>query len=486
MNSIYNENALTTAAKNAAKKVANKITGVPENSRITTDANGKTYKQYFSDTERKNVVNTAARLNNPDTKAGVADMCKKLKNIQATLKLINDRQEDAIPSRDRVSQRKGEAHDIKELNAQKREILDTIDKLGYKYKISGTAKNSTIRISNPVDPNEVYIIENGGNKNMYTVSDFKKMKVDVYEDASKGKISDNLKNYLLTYLERCIAEVNAKEAIMESVNEEVNTQKANFTEFVNASFEEGLITKKQHDIMLEMAEDDIMYDTEVVTVESVNADISALVDAYLEAADNNDEESKAEIKAALESAKEIKAVLEGGKDCGEIQSKLDELEIELTDDEKKIVKALDKKICDAQNGDAGEEAPVEDSKEDKKEDAPAEGGEEEVKECGELTKPISTGATDGETSARVAQLQADIARYKSNEQKMENEEKAEIKEVIADAPQPNQAPLSDDHTEIQGDVHLKGAITEYVEESVMNGMYSEEDAALIERYMGMM
>jgi len=480
MNSIYNESFVSKVKD----FYDHKIKGIPENRTLTTDAKGNPYVQYSTDAERKSAAETAAKVSNPNNKSEVKDLCNKLKNVQNILKLLNNQQRDAIYSKVRESQRKGENYDIKALNAERESIIKDLGELGYDVKPSGDM-SKPIKVSNPSDPKEVYYIENGGNKNMYTVSDFKKMKVDVYEDASKGKISDNLKNYLITYLEKCIIEANAKEAIMESVNEEIESQKSNFTEFVNASFEEGLITERQHDIMLEMAEDSIMYDTDVVTLESVNDDISALIDAYLEAADNNDEDAKDEIKSALESAKDIKMMLEGGKDCGEIQSKLDELKIELTDDEKKIVAALDKKICDAQSAPAEDEEPAKEDGKCSEKEEPAE-GEEEVKECGELTKPISSGATDGESSARVAQLQAEINRYKSNEQRMENDEKNEIKDVIADAPDPNQAPLSDDHTEIQGDVHLKGAITEYVEESVMNGLYSEDDARLIEKYMNMM
>ncbi|MDE6491856.1 MAG: hypothetical protein K2L37_01745, partial [Lactobacillus sp.] len=269
--------------------------------------------------------------------------------------------------------------------------------------------------------------------------DIKAMRLDVYEDAAAGKITDNLKNYLLTYLEYVDLQLEKGEVFTEAVSGIIEQKRSDFIDFIDKSFNEGAIDRYQRDIMLEMSGEDFMFDVPTPDM------IPDLVAQYLEAAKEGDDATKEQIKEKLDTAKDLEKIADeeqGNEDevtesaCETLKQKLSELKVDLTDEEKDLVDKLDDKIKKAKNGncnkedtdydDDSDEEPDEEEEEETDEEPPKKKGgkeeapEEEEKEVKESVNSFNkSGLTRKEKKEMLSYVQeaADDGIYSEEELK---------------------------------------------------------------------
>lgn len=203
------------------------------------------------------------------------------------------------------------------------------------------------------------VYKEGVENTMFSMTDIKSMKLDIFEENAAGKITDNMRDYMLTVIESVTPAVERMDAYLEAVAEKLNVKRDHFVEFVEESFNVGLINMRQHEVLMELAQDDFMFEG------PQPEDIPAMVMAYIEAAKEGNEEAKAEIKKDIDEAKEVKemkdnaeaeAVTEGA-DCS-IVEKLESLKCKLTDEEKAMAEKFDQMIADGMKKEAPAEEPA--------------------------------------------------------------------------------------------------------------------------------
>lgn len=262
-----------------------------------------------------------------------------------------------------------------------------------------------------------------GVTDMLNMSEVKSIKLDIFEKGASGAISKNMQDYLLTYIEGVeneVAQMENHSAIMESVYAD---QKDEFVTFVREAYENNMITGKQYEVLTLLAnEHELLY-------ESPEESIPELVEQFLEAAEEGNEERKAQIRNRIETVNKLREnVVTEGASCESIAEKLEELKIKLSDEEKAVVEKIDEAIKEKMKG-CEEKKPEEDPKEDVKD-----GGDGEVE-----------GEGEGEEEEPVKESSLNI--------------------TIAD----------------------KEELYNYLNESVENGVYTEEDkkriSTMIEKYV---
>ena len=394
-----------------------------------------------------------------DVKKTAKDIMQRNTDIPSEISRLKGELEDEIAYRQKISsqamdprkraergvQFKGRIEDLKTTQEKIDKIIRSLRSYGVRVR-----KEALVRGK---------IVYEGGHVTMFNSNDIKRMKLDVFEDNSRGVISNDLRDYMLITLESVSKEIERVEAYNEAVDAYVSDQREKFVDFIRESYNVGLISDLQKEVMLEMAEDDFIF-------EAPNPDmIPELVSAYIEAAKEGNEDKKGFIKEQIEAAKELKNVANGsddssddvvteGTDCS-ILEKLESLKVKLTDEERATAERFDELI--ANGGEVKSEEPKDDKKKEdpeevdsKKEDKPEDESENVPEEEG--------GSAEGE----------------------------QVKESVVES-------VSDKITTGFESVVLESSITDadvegimnYVAEAVEDSVYSEEDKARIERLLKM-
>lgn len=330
---------------------------------ITTSQNGNitNYSYTNKKADRREAKILAAR-NTPEVQTRINDLKQSLSNLVSEYKMVGGTGIDSNRKAERGDQLKGRLAHHKDL---KKKIDDTVSELR--------------RLGCSVNPDALkrgkIVYKEGVENTMFSMTDIKSMKLDIFEENAAGKITDNMRDYMLTVIESVTPAVERMDAYLEAVAEKMNAKRDHFVKFVQESLNVGLINMRQHEVLMELAQDDFMFEG------PQPEDIPAMVMAYIEAAKEGNEEAKAEIKKDIDEAKEVKemkdnaeaeAVTEGA-DCS-IVEKLESLKCKLTDEEKAMAEKFDQMIADGMKKEAPAEEPTDDEDEGNSEgDAPVEG-----------------------------------------------------------------------------------------------------------------
>lgn len=312
------------------------------------------------------------------------------------------------------------------------------------------------------------VIYEGGHDNMFTTNEIKAMKLDIFEENSKGLISNDLRDYMLTVLESVSSEIERTKIFNEAVEEKINAQRTKFVHFIEEAHKEGLITSTQFEVFNEMAEDDFLF--EVTTPDQ----IPSLVNAYLEAAKAQDEDAKAELRTKIDEANELKAleatteVVTEGADCS-IVEKLESLKIKLSDEEKSMAERFDEMIANAMKKE-------DDSEEPKKDETPAEEKTDE--------EPVTEGAddnTEGPANEGEESEEPEAENEPSNDNKKEEGNNDVATESVSDTER-----LDFGEVTIESSITTEDAesLINYMTEAVADNVYSEADLARVKRMIG--
>lgn len=344
-----------------------------------TDENGNKKTEYYTRREIKQAVKDEINnvKNHAKTGNNKEEMIQNLKSqlekevshyADITREVTNPRGVNEVGT-----QAKGRQNDIKVTKNNINKLVSDLSKQGVRVKQHSIWSNFKV----------VY----EGGYDIMDRNEIKQMRLDVYEDAASGKISENMKEYLLTYLEYVDMQLQKENAYTEAVTNIIEKKRSDFIDYVERSREMGYIDNRQYEVMLEMSGEDFMFETPTPD------DIPDLVMQYLEAAKDGDEEAKEQIKEKLDTAKELEKAANSEDDevtegaCETIKDKIKELKIKLTDEEKEIVDKLDEKMkeamgdeCEGEESEGSDEPEGEDGKDDsdgkgnkdKKDEAPVE------------------------------------------------------------------------------------------------------------------
>lgn len=279
----------------------------------------------------------------------IARLKKTLEDANAEQRKIMKQAADPTKRAETNEQKKGRIAHTHELTKTIHSCVKQLKKLGVGVKM------------NTMDGQKIQYIE-GGQNDMLTLDEIKSMKVDVYRDASAGKISGNFKNALLGYLEYVQADLELTEKVSENIQE----QRDEFTEFVEAAYDNGYITMKQRDVMLELAGDDeLLYEDP----NDRRSRMDNLILSYLEAAAEGDEEKKEEVKDKMEEEKESSDSSDDDSSDSDtddsvvqaLKDKAEGLKVNLTDEEKEILDKIEEKISKKMDKDDSKDSSESDS-----------------------------------------------------------------------------------------------------------------------------
>lgn len=313
------------------------------------------------------------------------------RELSATMKEIADNEREAMnPNKtsDKGIQKTGRLQYAKTLTKKKGDIVRALAQLGVSVN-SEALKHGKIQYERYEES-----VEEGEYKIMMTKQDLKQMKIDVFEESASGKISDNFRDYLLLRLESVENDIDQNEAVNYVVEAAIDEQRDKFVEYISESYNAGLISDLQRDVMLELANEDYMYS--VATPDR----IPEYVHQYLEAAEAGDEEGKQQAAKKINEAKEVQnASDDGGCDDGaafSLKEKIKEAKITLTDDEKKLADKLDEKLSKALNGEESEEPA--DTSDDTTDESADDSGDESGKKKPKKGKKADSDVTDSESN----------------------------------------------------------------------------------------
>ena len=338
---------------------------------ITTSQNGNiTNYSYTNKKEDKREAKRLAARNTPEVQTRINDLKQSLTKLVSEYKMVGGTGIDSNRKAERGTQLKGRIEHHGDL---KKKIDDTVSELK--------------RLGCSVNPDALkrgkIVYKEGVENTMFSMTDIKSMKLDIFEENAVGKISDGLRDYMLTAIESVVPAVEKMDAYLEAVAEKMNVKRDHFVEYVQESLNMGLINMRQHEVLMELAQDDFMFEG------PQPEEIPAMVMAYIEAAKEGDEEAKAEIKKDIDEAKEMKAMKDAaetepvteGADCS-IVEKLESLKCKLTDEEKAMAEKFDQMIADGMKKEAPAEEPAEDGEgegeEPEKEEKPVKESVEEI------------------------------------------------------------------------------------------------------------
>ena len=322
----------------------------------------------------------------PDFKKTAKEIAQKGRNIPEEIEAAKSQLEEKVKYKTKITsqalnpnkaaergvQAKGREDDIKTTQKEIDSLVKKLSRLG-------------VKVRTELLPRGKVVYYEGGHDNMFTTTDLKKFKLEVFEETASGNISKDLCDYMIISLEAAMKETSKYEAYMEKVNAIIDSSRRKYVKYVNESFEAGLITDLQKDVMLELAEDNFMF-------EDAKPDrIPELVNAFIEAAKEGNEDKKEAIKEQIDSAKELKEaekeldeeVVEEGANCS-IVEKLEAIKAKLTPEEKEMAKRFDEMLAEGNTEEA--EEPEEDKKEEKPEGA--EEGEETPEEPAKEEKDV--------------------------------------------------------------------------------------------------
>lgn len=418
-----------------------------------------TKKQFVKAAERERVRRENLPTGSPagTVSAEVGRLMNELSDKVKYLKRIQMEATDPRKRQEKGTQFKGREDDMKTTKNDIDKCVKGLYSLGVKVNKDALRRGK--------------VVYEGGHDIMFTNNEIKSMKLDIFEENAKGLISNELRDYMLTVLESVSGEIERFRVFNERVNEKIDAQRERFNHFITESFNAGLITSTQYEVFAEMANDNFLFDV------AMPDQLPGLVSSYLEAAKENDEVKKAEIKAKIDEANEMKALEAGsevvteGADCS-IVEKLESLKIKLSDEEKEMAEKFDQMIADAMD------------KEDKKEE-PAEGEEpagEEPKD-----EPVKEGAEDKGDEPKTEDPVTDEGG-KGEEEPATGEEPT--------GEEPNDEPVKEgaEDTIVSGfdAVVCESSMTEdeandvikFMTEAVNDNVYSEEDLTRVRRMIG--
>ena len=419
-----------------------------------------TKKQFAKAAERERIRRENLPTGSPDgtVSAEVGRLMNLLGDKVKYLKRIQMEASDPKKRQEKGTQFKGRMDDMKNTKTDIDKCVKDLYSLGVKVNKDALKRGK--------------VVYEGGHDIMLTTNEIKSMKLDVFEENSKGLISNELRDYMLTVLESVSGEIERLRVFNEKVNEKIDAQRERFNHFITESFNAGLITSTQYEVFAEMANDNFLFDV------AMPDQLPGLVSSYLEAAKENDEVKKAEIKAKIDEANEMKALESGnevvteGADCS-IVEKLESLKIKLSDEEKEMAEKFDQLIADAMNKD--------DKKEEPASEEPAEG--EPSKE-----EPVKEGAEE-----KVEEPKADEP---AKEDKGGKGEEEPVTEEPAGEEPSGEEPVEEgvENTIVSGfdAVVCESSLTEdeandvisFMTEAVNDNVYSEDDLARVRKMIG--
>jgi len=421
---------------------------------------------------RKYIPTTAANgeivyTKKNDFKAAAKEIMNRGKDVPSMVQSITSDLKDAVEYRKTISRQALDHRMPAEKGVQYKGRMEDLNKIQKEINmLVNKLKRYGVRVNKQALAHDKVVYE-GGHLTMFTTEDLKRMKLDIFEENVANKISDDLRDYMLIVIESTMDQVVRTQTYLEKVEEVINGQREHFVAFVTESHNEGLISALQKEVLLEMAEDDFMF--EAPTPDK----LPELVQSFLEAAEAGDEDKKAAIKEQIDVAKSLKeieggstdkapvdnkegAVTEGAKEECSIVEKLEALKVKLSDEERAIAEKFDELIA---NG--GEEPVKEEQKEeDTKEDDPK---TEEPKEEPKEEEPVKESTEEPVVEEPVTEEPTTVVE--SEVQPLENS-------VVVEST------IESSLSKEEGD-----SLLAYVKESVADGVYSEEDAARIEKML---
>jgi hypothetical protein len=374
--------------------------------------NKKGEKVFYQTPHGKNAIHGAATkykkenylkgLNSDNVDATVRNLKKALSD---TMKELSDNEKEAMNPRKQAEygiQKTGRLKYADTLTKKRGDIVRALGEMGV-YVNPEALKHGKIQYETYEES-----VKEGEYKTM-TTQDLKQMKIDVFEESASGKISDNFRDYLLLRLESVENEVEKNEAVNSVVEAAIEEQRDQFVDYIVESYNAGLITDLQRDVMLELASEDYMYS--VATPDR----IPDYVRQYLEAAEAGDEEGKEEAAKKINEAKDVQdAADDGGCDDGEsfsLKEKIKEAKITLTDEEKKLADKLDEKLSKALSGGSDDSG---DSSDDDSDDSGKKKGKKSKSDDGDNADDGSddSGSDDsGDTSTNESAMNDEIWNY---------------------------------------------------------------------------
>lgn len=410
---------------------------------------------------RKYIPTTAANgeivyTRKNDFKAAAKEIMNRGKDVPSMVQSITSDLKDAVEYRKTISKQALDHRMPAEKGVQYKGRMEDLNKIQKEINmLVNKLKRYGVRVNKEALAHDKVVYE-GGHLTMFTTEDLKRMKLDIFEENVANKISDDLRDYMLIVIESAMDQVVRTQTYLEKVEEVISEQRNNFVAFVTESHNEGLISALQKEVLLEMAEDDFMF--EAPTPDK----LPELVQSFLEAAEAGDEDKKEAIKEQIDVAKSLKeiedggkekaidkegAVTEGAKEECSIVEKLEALKVKLSDEERAMAEKFDELIAN------GGEEPV--KEEPKKEEEPKDDDPktEEPKEEPKEEEPVkeSTEEPTPVVESEVQSLENSVVVESTIESSLSKEE---------------------------GD-----SLLAYVKESVADGVYSEEDAARIEKML---
>ena len=215
---------------------------------ITTSQNGNitNYSYTNKKADRREAKILAAR-NTPEVQTRINDLKQSLSNLVSEYKMVGGTGIDSNRKAERGDQLKGRLTHHKDL---KKKIDDTVSELR--------------RLGCSVNPDALkrgkIVYKEGVENTMFSMTDIKSMKLDIFEENAAGKITDNMRDYMLTVIESVTPAVERMDAYLEAVAEKMNAKRDHFVEFVQESLNVGLINMRQHEVLMELAQDDFMFE----------------------------------------------------------------------------------------------------------------------------------------------------------------------------------------------------------------------------------
>lgn len=303
--------------------------------------------------------------------------------VDGTIDKLKNELKDLVEYRNKLNKQATNPKSAPSKGDQHKGLLEDLnDTTSDIHKVVGKLHNVGVKV-NRVALSKGKVVYEKEMDNMFTTSEIKEMRLEVFEENAAKRISDDLRDYLLTALETVSKEMEAVEAYNEAVEKIVSSKRDRFVKFITESYQEGLIDSLQKEVMLEMAEDDFMF------APPTTDRIPELVSSYLEAAEAGDDVKKAEIKKDIDDAKALKDiedkvnddVVTEGAECS-IVEKLESLKIKLTPEEKAMAENFDKMIEEKMNG-------KEKSEGEEPEEKPEEPAKEEPTEEKTLTESVA-------------------------------------------------------------------------------------------------
>ena len=364
---------------------------------------------------------------NMDIDTIIKDLKSELSDKVKYRKTISLQATDPRKKADLGIQLKGRTEDLKNNQKEIDDIIRKLNRLGVGVNRKALSRDK--------------IVYEGGHFTMFKSEDITRMKLDVFEESAAGKISDDFRDYCLVLLEAVSKNIAREEAYCEAVENIISAQRDNFVTYIKESHNAGLISAIQAEVMLELANDDFMF--EAPTPDK----LPDLVKSYLEAAKEGDEEKKEAIKKQIDTAKELKEiaspeedVVTEGADCS-IVEKLEALKVKLSKEEREMAERFDEMIA------AGGECKEEPAKEEKE----------------EKNEPVEEGKKSEEEKA-----EEPVEGEEVKESTMEREIGKMFESVV----------IESSVTEDEGT-----AMVDYMTEAVADGVYSEEDLARVKRLL---